>query len=137
MCEVGGCDRQAGYGEVGGQATACRAHKTDRHVPLRGSSSTTRASAMVLRSASAKPLLHTAKPPGGGEECSSCGHAPRPPPTESFYFCMNTPWWSPGGPAPGWYGGDGDAAQGAHVLVVGDVGGGMLGTRSGPADQAR
>ncbi len=34
------------------------------------------------------------------DPCVTCGRdgakVITPPPTESFYFCMNTPWWSPG-----------------------------------------
>jgi hypothetical protein len=110
MCAAEGCTRQAGYGEVGGQAVACRSHKLPQHISVRGTCTSSNAllkSGMVLRSAAANKALEA---PTTTSECHKCGEgrAPPPPapPTESFYFCMNTPWWSPGGPAPGWYGGD-------------------------------
>ena len=94
---------------------------------LRGSSSRS-SIAMVLRSASSPKAIVAPPPPPSAEkrECSNCGHGPvkgPPPPTESFYFCMNTPWWSPGGPGPAWYGGgdgglEGDAVQGEGVQIV-------------------
>lgn len=108
MCAAEGCTRQAGYGEMGGQAVACRSHKLPEHISIRGSTSSAALlkSGMVLRSAAAAKALEALPQ---APECKTCGEGralPPAPPTDSFYFCMNTPWWSPGGPSPTWYGAD-------------------------------